>query len=242
MIYEPRLIKQDFYNNWVSPNGLALLSIQGPENSNGILFLAIFLMLLKQCDCLDQTDLNKAYLALEKIRVQPGLYKRAPGNDSLEAHDDYVGICAISVLFDFIDARSITDFGTRMGFSYDNITPDKPDPRSTRQGGEIAYYKLCAGYIPTLWEYIWLILGLVLASFKGTPSVINLAWLRIKTLLIVSDRFSTNLFGIIPVSMYFTSLIFNFNLRRRYGNLQGSFAQYFEELHPIRRLAKELSL
>jgi hypothetical protein len=244
MNYKPRTIKQEFYTNWVSPNGLALLGNRDAENSNGILFLAIFLMLLKKCDCLDQTDLDKSFVALEKIRIQPGLYKRAPNHPELEAHDNYVGVCALSVLFELKDAREVVEYGTRTGFAYDNLNPNNPDSRSIRQGGEIAFYKICAGYVPTIWEFAWMCIGLLVTAFQtkstkvNLPSNTNLAWLRLETLKFVKINLSLPF----KVSLFITESIFNIMLRKRYGGIQGSFARYFREEHPIRLLAKELEL
>lgn len=44
------------------------------------------------------------------------------------------------------------------------------------------------------------------------------------------------------VSLFFASLVYNIGVRKRFGGIQGSFAKYYRESHPIRRLAKELSL
>ena len=236
-------IRDEFYKNWVSPDELAWLDSGGPDSSNGILFLAMFLLLLKETDSLNQEILNRSFKALRNIQVAPGLYRRSPTNDSRESHDNYVAVCAIAVLFSFVDARSIVEFGTDHGFAYDHMSPEAPAKETIRQGGEIAFYKLCAHAVPTLWELAWLCIGLALAGIKGSPSVVNLAWLRLKTLgHALKDKAGINLFLPSLVSITFASLIFNIFLRKRFGSIQGSFAQYFKDNHPIRLLSKELQL
>lgn len=235
-------LKNEFYDKWVSPNGLALLNIGDPENSNGILFLAMFLILLKESDDVIQDDLFKSFSAIKKIEVEPGLFKRSPSSQELEAHDDYIGICALSVIFNLATAREIVEFGTAHGFAYDNLSPELPSPKTIRQGGDIAFYKICAGFTPTIWEFVWMCAGIILAGVRGTPSVVNLAWLRLKAISYAVFRAQTSLFGWLSTSIFFTSLIYNISVRKRFGGIQGSFAKYFIEAHPIRRLAKELEL
>lgn len=236
-------IKKDFYENYVSPNGLALLGKGHIENANGILFLAIFYAVAKKIDLLSQNDLTHAFDTLKKIEIEPGLFKREPTNRELEAHDNYVGICFLSVIFDLYFARQVVEYGTKTGFMYDNKNPEKPDPRTMRQGGDIALYKIAAGYFPTVWETIWLFFGIISASFKGSPSTMNLTWLRIQTISYAFEKHKnvTFLSGSF-VLLFIASLIFNLMIRKRYGGIQGSFAKYYSDDHPIRRLAKEINL
>jgi hypothetical protein len=56
-----REVKEDFYKNWVTPDGLALLDPNGQESDNGTLFLAIFLMLCHECKVLDELDITRSF-------------------------------------------------------------------------------------------------------------------------------------------------------------------------------------
>jgi hypothetical protein len=242
-VREAIALKNEFYEKWVSPNGLALLGVGEGENANGILFLAFFLQLLKLSDDLNQDDLNRAFNALEKIRKAKGYYKRSRTQEATDSHDNTVGICAISALFDFKDARDIVEVGTENGFNYDHLSPDSPMPRTQHQGGDVAFYKICAKFSPTLWELIWMCGGIIIAGIWGTPSTVNLTWLRLQAaFLSLKKRGDAHLYGITGVSLFFASLVYNIGVRKRFGGIQGSFAKYYRESHPIRRLAKELSL
>ena len=90
------------------------------DNDNGVLFLAFYMMLKKKLGKIDQSDLDHSFRAIKSIEVEPGLFARAPNNIQMEAHDNYMGICSLSVLFEFAFAREIVELGTKTGFSYNN--------------------------------------------------------------------------------------------------------------------------
>lgn len=232
-------IKDDFYARWITADGLALLGAGDPPNDNGILFLALFLMLCQKQNLLDELDITRSFNAIKSIEVAPGLYCRRPNDTRMEAHDNYVGVCAISVIFSFVFARNIAEYGLSHGYNFNNTAPDTFEMRSLHQGGDVAFYSLSAGYIPAMWDHLWLCIGLLIAGFKGTPSVVNLAWLRIQAIALSIEKK-----GFLPashwatVSFFFVSLVYNIAIRVRFGGIQGSFLRYFRPEHPINLLAK----
>ena len=56
-------IKQEFYQDYVSPDGLALLGPKHNENANGILFLAMVLVKFVKAKVFGQDDINNAHKA-----------------------------------------------------------------------------------------------------------------------------------------------------------------------------------
>jgi hypothetical protein len=240
-------IKDEFYQGYVTPDGLALLDKGDPESDNGVLFLGFFLMLCYKAKLLDPRDTNNAFRALQSVQVVkdgqviPGLHWRSPQMPhKMESHDNSIGVCAISAIFDFAFARQHLEYGLKTGFCYNNLEPGKFEARATRQGGDIAFIKLTAGYVPSIWETLWLAIGVTIAAFKGTPSTVNLAWLRLEALKI--EKAPLGLLGPQRLILFLTDCIYNVSIKKRFGGIQGSFARYYKESHPIRRMAKELNL
>jgi hypothetical protein len=134
-----------------------------------------------------------------------------------EAHDNVVGICAISTLFEFVFAREVVEYGTRNGFCYNSENPGKFDIKHVHQGGDIAFYKLCSGMMPTIWEYVWMLGGMLVTILKGSASTKNLGWLRCQALLL-----RNNLLWVKILSQFMS---------------KSSFKNYFLAEHPITKLA-----
>ena len=113
--------------------------------------------------------------------------------------------------------------------------------RTIRQGGEIAFYKICAGFTPTIWELAWLVIGIILGGFKGSASVVNLCWLRCETLLLaVKQKRVVNLYVPMVLSVLVAFLTFSIALKTRFKNILGSFAAYYRAEHPIILLRAEV--
>lgn len=227
-------IKEEFYKNWVSPDGLALLDSNGNETSNGILFLAFFLALCDEQNAIGELDISRSFNAVKSIQVKEGLFARSPNNSAMEAHDNYIGICFISILFDFAFARQICVYGLEHGYSYNNQT-EKQEVRTTRQGGDVAVYSIAAGFRPTAWDYVWALTGILIAAFKGTPSVVNLAWLRLKIMQLSFEK-KLGLNNWMFLFYFPIRIIFDLVIYKRFGGIKGSFAQYYKPEHPINLL------
>lgn len=220
-------LKEEFYRDWVSTNGLALLGKGHKENDNGILFLAYFLYLVPT----DKLDLDATFRVIKSLEVEPGVFARHPNNQMLEAHDNYVGICALSVLFNFSFAREIVEYGTKTGFSYNNLDTSNQQIRTTRQGGEIAFYKLCCSYVPTVWELVWLVGGIAVAGFKGDHSTTILSWLRLEAIKRKDGPRPQWVVALIGAA----SLLFSIGVKKKWGNIKEAFKKYFVADHPINR-------
>jgi hypothetical protein len=159
----------------------------------------------------------------------------------MESHDNSAGICAISAIFDFNFARQHVEYGTRTGFCYNNQSPGTFELRAVRQGGDIAFYKICAGMVPTLWETLWLCVGILIAGFKGWASTQNLAWLKLRAIDIALERKAqVSLFGPTRAALFITNLVYNVCIWRRLGGMRYSFRRYFRAEHPINLLAEGL--
>lgn len=225
-------IKNLYYSEYVSPDGLGLLGPKQAENANGILFLAIMLAKFVKAKVFDQQDIDNAHKACLATEVEIGLPKRTRENREMDAHDNLVGRAGLSIICEFDEARKLADRGNRYGWSYNSMNPEQQELRTTIQGGTVCFIKMMAGYIPYPTEYVWMLGGILTAAFKGTPSTVNINWFAIECLdLCFEKKFSkthwTHLFY--PAVKF----IFKLKVRQRFGGIQGSYAQYFMLEHPI---------
>jgi hypothetical protein len=154
-----------FTEKWVSQTGLGRLdpfpedstpwgTSETVTNENGILFLACFLMLSKQCDVDIFSRMPRFIGTVRSLEVAPGLYNRQPyfGEVSprYEAHDNYVAIAGLSAVWKLVFAREILEYGAKHRYNYNNREPGVWKIEQQRQPGEVAFYKLCAGLTPSL--------------------------------------------------------------------------------------------
>ncbi len=250
------VIKNDFYKRWVAENGQARLDLidsaapfppftqERVKNENGVLFLAYFLVLLKLGEIDDATDRNGFSNLVHDLQEQFGLYNRHPGNhEALEAHDDYVGIAAVSSLFGFPFASQILQYGTKTGFCFNNLSPGTYAVEAQLQGGDIAFIAMCAGWVPELWNYAWFCGAILLNAFQSSKSPNNpasstlLGWIKVVAITDALSRDKT-FPKWVAWSWPFVALIFHLGLKRKYGGIKGAFAQYFSPMHPCVRLSE----
>jgi hypothetical protein len=240
------IAKEYFTHYWVSETGLGRLDrfpgdSQGDGenetvlNENGILFLVYFLI----CCDLSGVSINEHKDSILKtvrtLEREPGLYCRQPNNFVRhEAHDNYAAIATCSVMWpDLPFAREICGYGSRNGYNFNNVEPGKWELKQQRQGGEIGFYKACAAYAPTIWEWLWLLGGILTNAFsKPDASTTQLTWMRLYALQKVHFKTSWQALFFYPVLW-----IWQFRFKQRYKTLGGLFAQYFKEEHPIRAMA-----
>jgi hypothetical protein len=203
-------LKQEFYSKWVSLNGLALLEEHGAENSNGILFYAIFMRLCKKMGSFAPIDEIMANSLIRSLEKQDGLLNRRVNDATREAHDNYIGACSLSQDF----AKRCVAYGVKNGWNYNN-TDGTWIKETQRQGGEVAFYQMSAGYTPDPFYLIWLCVGLIVAAFQWN-SVVICAWLRLETLKERKPNFFIS----------FTSMIFDLIILKRGGVLR-FFNEYY---------------
>jgi len=216
-------LKNEFYEKWVSPDGLALLNIGDAENSNGILFYAYFIALCREFDAINSLDQKHCNHLLEILQEDKGLLNRRKDLHTLEAHDNYVGAayCAlISGNEDYLE--NVVKRGVEHGWNYNNVPPYEWRKESQRQGGEIAFYQICAGYTPDVFYFIWMLIGLIIASFQWS-SVVNLAWLRCKAirLALKNPQPAWVSFGFSIAELIFTLLV----------DSRGGFKKFFKDYY-----------
>lgn len=240
---------------WVAENGLGRLepypeSIEdggfidgnGKEcvrNENGVLFLALFLLVSKVAGQSPIAHAGKFGALVETLVRKPfrGLFNRRPYGDMPvnrhEAHDNYAAICGMGALFGLDYAKEVLSYGQRTGYNYNNVDPDKYMGQQQRQGGEIAFYKICAGYKPAVWEYVWLIGGLAINAFKNDAGETQLAWLR----LYVMSRLEIK--GMLyNYAFFLVCELWKFRKNIVFKSLSGVFKKYFmAPTHPIHKMA-----
>ena len=232
------LIKDLYYSDYVSENGLGLLSPRGRENDNGILFLGYQLSKFRKAKCIDERDVENAFKACESTCVKingikiEGLHWRSPSNGLLEAHDNLVGISGISAMLGFDYARKIAERGNRYGWSYHSLIPEKQEIRTTLQGGTICFIKMCTGFIPYPIEYLWMLFGILSAGFFGNPSTVNINWYACEVLDFVFETKFNKTHWTYPLYPL-VKFIFKLSVQKRYGGIKGSYAKYFIPEHPI---------
>ncbi len=240
-------LKKELVEKYFAPNGLARLDLNdinpndkdSVKNDNGILFASIFYLVLDELKLLDWADKERFLEAIEHIEIQPGLYRRKPGDDRSEAHDNYLGIAACSYLFDTKHSKDILDYGGRTGYLYNNVDPDLFVLGQIRQGGDIAFYKICAGHIPAPWEFIWLMIGLILNCFSKNASTTQLCWLRTEILKRAFNRWPFWQWMELTFAAVYVVWLTVFH--HKFDSLSGLFSKYYivePPRHPIRSLAK----
>ena len=228
-------------DDWISDDYLGRLNPKSEgafpgrdDNDNGILFLAMMLMLVsKTGGFIDKDKVVASIRALEKER---GLYhRRSISPDILEAHDNYVGICALSVLLGLPFAEDIVRYGEKTGYNFNNLNPGEYRLDCQRQGGDIGFYKLCAGYKCEPWYVVWMVGGLIVSALKSYPSSMNLGWLRFETLklLDIKEPFTKWTIKIGQVIYHLINYV-------KGKNQFWAFANYFRKDHPIYLMGMEL--
>ncbi len=215
-------------DHWIAPNG-----VYSVNNENGILFLAYMLTLAKTAGAdipIDLAQANFTVKTLERIPGTKGLYNRQPGqyNWRQERHDNYVGICAISVLnTDTATPQAMIDWAWSHKFCFNNVEPEKFNKEQIRQPGEVALYYVAAGKKPPLLFWLWLLAGIMIGITKKDADnpQLRLTWLR----LWVIDQKGVK--GWVQRKLYNAVRGFWFKKLQKFGGVKGIFN--FPEGHPI---------
>lgn len=181
----------EYYERWVAPDGGGKLDLDDerdgfkPEspritkNENSQLFYVMALYQMERAGIMpDRANLDFfRMLKLSEVPKHPGLYYRRYMDQGIrQSHDNIVAIAAGAALFKSHHAKLIAGYGHMFGWCYNVQEPLVWDIRTCLQGGDIAFIKLCAGYIPTVWEMIWLAIGRAITG--NDAGKINLSELR----------------------------------------------------------------
>jgi len=145
---------------------------QGGPSGNGSLFSGIWMMLRSQEE--EQTKENRTkrreefYKLIGQITIVPGLYKRAPGWDTQDSIDNYIGIAAGGYFSWTEHAEDILNFGKAHWYVFNNEQLGKFRWKAYfgRFVGVWAHIQLCAGIKPNLFRRIAQAVGLYITTFK----------------------------------------------------------------------------
>ena len=166
-------------------------------------------------------------------RKEIGLLTRGPHKfNDFETHDDYVGMCYLSLRTNIAIAASIVGYGKTHSWMYDNTgTVSKSILGWLRCwhrkfAGQVEHYKICAGEKLNLFEQIWWCLGFISLG-KRTESGIQLDWLKYR-----AYRASPNKYWLCDrAASLWQNMIIN-----RYPNLMGDvFGIYYGPNHVFTR-------
>lgn len=237
-------LKKEFVTKFLMQDGLCLGNGEEPrilsdgttavKNDNGILFAAFGYAM---CDEIDGADKLRIYHAVKSLEAAPGLYRRRlDADDITDAHDNSDGIAALSVLADYTFARDICEYGEKYGWSFTNTQPGSWAFKQLRQGGSIAFYKICAGRVPYPTDMLWLCGGLLVAYSKGWSSTWNLAWLKFRIIPLALSKYA--LPSWVSVMFRITELIC-FHIAKKRNLFPRSFLEYFGPNHVLFKAALE---
>lgn len=254
-----QVFEEFFTNKWIAEDGLArlepkeidqkdphynLLGQESPRNDNGILFLAYFIVISWASEMKDHVRAKRNVIGstIERLVRLPfnGLFnRRAAGNQNpvvYEAHDNYVGISTLSVLYGFSFHHDIISYGGRKAWNYNNVEPEVYRLESQRQPGEIAFYWICASTNPGFLEYASLLIGIIVNMFKRNPGEHMLTWLRLFSLNYVDKHAWWLSLPLLLVSEAW-KLVMGF----KFGSLHKITEGYFVKEHPIRRMSEKMT-
>jgi len=230
-------IKNEFYSEWVTQEGLGLLE-PGKPNDNGILFLVFFQILLDIFGIYDEKDQAHFVNAHESIYVRPGEYKRRIEDFGTDAHDNMLAIVVGAKLAkkDYI-VEEICDHMDKTGGVSDHTTNSKWKLSQMRQGSEIAFYRIMANRIPFFLDMFWLCGGLIVNAIKSNYSSKNLGFMRVWAL----TRFGySHLPYLYHASLYLCVGIWWAIITFKKGVLH-NFSNYYVERHPILKLMRMIN-
>ena len=244
-------LKREFITQYLDEDGLGHLEnekgLQHTTNSNGILFAVYGYMQLHRLGINDGADFLRFYHAVKSLTVEPGLYMRRPNTQQIpESHDNRAAIAIGSCLFDCTFARDLVDYGTRKGFQYSNQDTSKYSLNQLTQGGDIALYKICAGYLPYPTEWVWLLVGMLVGILSynkprhNGPSVMNLFYLRAYGIDVAFKRYTIGASALwypFHLSWNFCKPLLFWLASKKMGGFNVSLQAYFSKDHVITRMS-----
>jgi len=229
-------IKESGYKHYVHSDWSMNLRADSKrvDNANGILYLGIFHELLEQCGLYDDGDRQAALKATTIIKVEPGLYSKTSEHPLwVNSHDNYVALASLGC------AEDICDYGNKHGWIFDNTYQEESPREAYRQLGEVAFYKIEAGYIPNLLELAWLVVGLIVAGCVSRVPSHHLAWYRVARLRrSIVKTLSSKRWLMINVPLIFACLTFDLLMLIKHKSRWAPITRYYsDENHPNKKLA-----
>jgi len=250
-------VKEEAHQSWTGNAGLITLYPAHLSNTekghlpefnydseNQLLWTGEFYTLCKIHGIIDyDRDKERVTKALAKHQVKmdgvpvPGLYSRHPDPYRLrEVHhgiswDEMNGLSVLSKIFDLDVSTGIVEYGSQNGWVFIDEEPFTWKADRVRQGRDIAFYKITAGYKTVPWNVVWMLVSHAITSFKekGDTSGKLMAWMRLETIKDLS------LLYLVAYEM------FMWKMRMTYGKypLSELIKIYFRDPnHPFHRLAQ----
>lgn len=188
-----------YHSKLVGPDGM-------PPTGNGLLTTAqVYIINKLTTDDFQGLTMMEIFNTLSKctnVQYGKGLYWRSPAQDDQEAHDDYVGLCALSaIVMSGGVARSIVDYGTTnaehyllvpLHYVYNNEAPGTGKHKDGsinwsawlgRNPSDIAHFIMATGRKVSLFRQLAFSISLLIgahASITSQDSFI-MDWLKIQT-------------------------------------------------------------
>ncbi len=170
----PYIVRYPLISNQIS---------QEPDG-NAILYCGVAMAIKDLYSEPDDGDWLWAAEIYRVCRKEVGLLTRGPHKvNDFQSHDDYVGMCYLSLRTNRMIAASIVGYGKSRSWIYDNTGRSKEGIIGwlscwhRRFPGQVEHYKICAGESLNLFEQIWWALGFI--SFgKRSESGIQMDWLK----------------------------------------------------------------
>jgi hypothetical protein len=158
-------------------------------NENGLLLLAYQFVLQYDAGELEQQDADTFLMAIELCTPYingvkyKGVERRDPNSGQINSMDNDIGVCAIGVFLNkFYIEENKLKFGKDHNWFFNDQNPDRHILESLRQGGDIAFYQICALKDPDWLLYLWLLFGI---AFKLGGL---LTWLRLRSVQRLIDN------------------------------------------------------
>lgn len=227
-------------------------TLRRTKNENCVLFHAYWIKRLKERGFFEGVDKALFGECRRQHTFSPGKFWRHPGNMvQREAQDNAVGAASGDIICGSNQtAKDICTVGEQTGWRFDHITPENKDYKIQQvyQPADVAFFKMVAGKVPAVWEWLHFIFAVAITGWYSDPSSTLLADLRIYALRqaklqedtqprIPGPTWRDPLPAFMWAGVQCASLIWLAGTRLRYGfDLRGALAKYFIEGHPIRML------
>ena len=152
------------------------------STDNGLLFSATYIVMLRSLKQLSSEESQWFDKLVQSCEIEPGLYRRYPGDLGLNAHDDLTGVAAVSPEL----ALKIYKYGEAHDFSWNTENPGKWTWQSwlTRIVGFVPYVRSAAGLPVGYFGQIQIIASFLFNCFEGRQETNGkcLLYLRAKVL------------------------------------------------------------
>lgn len=197
------------------------------STQNGLMHTGVFYTILGINNLVEYADKDRFNRAVKACWANgiPGLLNRNPGRPDLEAHDDYIGVCAASYFLQSMVGTDILNYGENNLFCYNNVHPGTFTLQCW-QGkfpGIVGFYRMAANRSPGNFQTLAILTNLHLGVKERADQNI-LMWLMVSVFRSQSSRFNDAIAW------------WDSELRLKYGTLGNMFKEYFGNSHPFAKI------